>query len=442
MKSKSKVNLSLAALTFIFLNYNLLNNQVKADTVQTENQSLYLPKPYATKSATNFTKVLGWHNGRTPVAPSGFTVTKFADNFINPRNIYIAPNGDILVSEANTELPPVLKLGADILGVNKAERLDKSANRITLLRDTNKDGIPDLRTTFLSGLNQPFGMLIIGNHFYVANTNSVWRYPYKTGETVISQSGEKILDLPNKGLNIHWTRNLIASKDNSKIYVAIGSGSNVGESGMEIEVKRANIIEINPDGSGEKIYASGIRNPVGLDWNPVTKTLWAAVNERDGLGDELVPDYLTSVKEDGFYGWPYSYYGNHLEPRIKPKDQRPNLVQMAIIPEVPLGSHTASLGLAFYNSNIFPRAYHQGAFIGQHGSWNKSEVAGYKVVFVPFKDGKPSGKPEDFLTGFIADPKKNEVYGRPVDTIVMKDGSLLVSDDASNTIWRVSRDKK
>ncbi|RYX93897.1 sorbosone dehydrogenase family protein, partial [bacterium] len=379
-----------------------------------------------------------WPAGKTPIAPAGFTVTKFADKFINPRNIYVAPNNDIFISEANTEVKGVLRLGAEVLGVSKAERLDESANRITLLRDTNNDGTPDLRTTFLTGLNQPFGMLIIKNHFYVANTNGLWRYPYKEGDTAITQAGEKILDLPNAGLNIHWTRNLIANKDNSKIYISVGSGSNVAESGMEIEVRRANILEINPDGSGERIYASGIRNPVGIDWEPVTNTLWASVNERDGLGDDLVPDYLTSVKENGFYGWPYSYYGK-LEPRIKKEEQRLDLVEKAIIPEVPLGNHTASLGLAFYKGKSFPKEYHNGAFIGQHGSWNRSEITGYKVVFVPFKDGKPFGRPEDFLTGFIANVEKNEVYGRPVDTAVLSDGSLLVSDDTANTIWHVSK---
>lgn len=438
MKSQNKQASALLTLAFVALNFSISTTPVKADTVKTENQSLHLPKPFATKSSTNFTKVLGWPAGKTPVAPAGFTVTKFADKFINPRNIYVAPNNDIFVSEANTEIKGVLKIGADIIGASKAERLDESANRITLLRDTNNDGNPDLRTTFLTGLNQPFGMLIIKNYFYVANTNGLWRYPYKQGDTAITQAGEKILDLPNAGLNIHWTRNLIANKDNSKIYIAVGSGSNVGESGMEIEVRRANILEINPDGSGERIYASGIRNPVGMDWSPVTNTLWASVNERDGLGDDLVPDYLTSVKENGFYGWPYSYYGK-LEPRIKKEEQRLDLVEKAIIPEVPLGNHTASLGLAFYKGKSFPKQYHNGAFIGQHGSWNRSEINGYKVVFVPFKEGKPFGRPEDFLTGFIANVEKNEVYGRPVDTAILSDGSLLVSDDTANTIWRVSK---
>jgi glucose/arabinose dehydrogenase len=339
------------------------------------------------------------------------------------------------VAEANTERKGIKKEVVNVVtGRNKSERSGASANRITLFRDTNNDGKPDMREVFLTGLNQPFGMLVIGDKFYVADTDALLMYPYKEGQTKMTATGKKILSLPAGGYNNHWTRNLLASPDNKKIYVSVGSGSNVGENGIENEIRRANILEINPDGTGERIYASGLRNPVGMGWQPTTNKLYTAVNERDELGDELVPDYLTSVKEGAFYGWPYSYYGQNADPRRK--DERPDLVKKAIVPDVPLGPHTASLGLAFYNKSAFPDKYKNGAFIGQHGSWNRSTLSGYKVVFVPFKDGKP-GTPEDFLTGFIVGNNK-DVYGRPVGVTVLPDGAMLVTDDASNRIWRVS----
>lgn len=407
------------------------------DTVTTVTDSITLPEPFATKSVNNFSKVVGWMADKTPVAPKGFTVNKFATHLINPRQIYVAPNGDVFVAEANTELKGVKKAAADITGRSQSQRFDPSPNSITLLQDANHDGVAEIHPQFLSGLNQPFGMLVIGNSFYVANTDGLWQYPYKTGDTVIAEKGKKILALPAGGYNNHWTRNLLASKDNSKIYISVGSASNVAEHGMEYEVRRANILEINPDGTGEKIYASGLRNPVGMAWAPGSNTLWTAVNERDGLGDELVPDYMTGVQPGGFYGWPYSYFGQHQDPRMKDKQQSDS-GKKAIVPDVPLGAHTASLGLTFYEGNKFPAPYNSGAFVGQHGSWNRSQLSGYKVVFVPFVNGKPSGKPQDFLTGFIADEAKSEVYGRPVGVAVMKDGSLLVADDASKTIWRVA----
>jgi glucose/arabinose dehydrogenase len=264
----------------------------------------------------------------------------------------------------------------------------------------------------------------------------VLRFAYKPGQTKITGPGQKILDLPAKGYNNHWTRNLLASPDGSKIYVSVGSSSNVGENGMEHEQRRANILEINPDGTGEKVYASGLRNPVGMDWAPGTRTLWTAVNERDELGDDLVPDYLTSVQPGAFYGWPYAYFGPQEDPRRK--GERPDLVKKSVVPDVPLGPHTASLGLAFYKGQAFPGKYQQGAFIGQHGSWNRSEFSGYKVVFVPFQNGKPAGNMEDFVTGFIANAANKEVYGRPVGVTTLPDGSLLVLDDAGNKVWRVA----
>ncbi|TPG40002.1 PQQ-dependent sugar dehydrogenase [Flavobacterium pectinovorum] len=386
--------------------------------VKTAIGDLTLPPPYATESKTKNSKVLGWPEGKTPKAPEGFTVTKFADGFDNPRWSYIGPNNDIFVVESGTKT---------------------SKNQIIVLRDTDKDGKFETREVFLKGLNRPFGMLILKDFFYVANTDGLYRYPYKNAPLKLETKGVKIVELPAGGYNNHWTRNIISNPQETKIYIAVGSGSNVGENGMDKEVRRAAILEINPDGTGEKTYAEGLRNPMGMDWNPVNKELWTAVNERDELGDDLVPDYITSVKLGGFYGWPYSYYGNNLDPRMK--GERKDLAAKAIVPDVPVGCHTASLGLAFYNKNAFPAKYKNGAFVGQHGSWNRSVISGYKVLFVPFANGKPSGKPEDFLTGFIANADTAEVYGRPVAVTVMKDGSLLVNDDSGNTIWKVTANK-
>ncbi|MFD2288738.1 sorbosone dehydrogenase family protein [Pedobacter petrophilus] len=405
-------------------------------TITTKSESLNLPAPDTTASKNKFSKVIGWPENKTPVAPEGFVVTRFATNIKSPRNTIVAPNGDVLVALSNSERTTKEKIANTVTGKAKSEVAGQSANTILLYRDANKDGKPELTTTFLTGLNQPYGMLIIGNSFYVANTDGIWQYPYKNGDTKITSTGKKIMSLPAGGYNNHWTRNLIANADKSKIYVTVGSGSNVGENGMENEVRRANILEINPDGTGEKIYAAGLRNPVGIDWTPGSDMLWTAVNERDGLGDDLVPDYITSVKEGAFYGWPYAYYGQNEDPRMKGKN--PELVKKTIAPDVPVGSHTASLGLAFYKGTKYPSKYQGGAFVGQHGSWNRSKIAGYKVVFVPFKDGKPTGKPEDFLTGFVADADKADVYGRPVGVTFTPDGALLVADDVSGVIWRVA----
>ncbi len=392
-----------------------------------------LPEPYATESNVNFSEVIGWGKNSAPVAPAGFIVEKYADNLENPRWIYVLPNGDVLIAETKKPAKAVKKVVDEVTGKAKAHGESEVANRITLFRDTDKDGKPDARHIFLDGLDMPFGMLLIGNRFYVAAHDALWRYPYTAGATAITAKGEKLLDLPPEGR--HWTRNIVANADGSKIYIAVGSASNVAEDGIDKEIRRACILEVDPGGTGERVYAGGLRNPVGMDWSG--GKLWTAVNERDELGDELVPDYLTSVQENGFYGWPYSYFGQHPDPRLK-DEQRPDLVKKAIVPEVSLGAHTASLGLAFYDGNTFPQRYRGGAFIGQHGSWNHSKLVGYKVVFVPFANGKPSGEPEDFLTGFIADAAESKVYGRPVGVCVLPDGSLLVADDAGNTVWRVS----
>ena len=383
---------------------------------------LALPAPFATPSARNTSKVIGWPKSKMPMPAPGFEVSLFAENLDNPRQAYVLPNGDILVVEATREWP------------GRADRPEKSANRITLFRDTNGDGKPEVREVFLTGLNMPHGMAALGNWFYVGNTDGVVRYPYKAGQTKIDVKAEKILDLPAGG---HYTRNLLADPAGKKIYIAVGSASNVDEeNGWEKDQRRAGILEINPDGSGMRIFAKGLRNAVGMDWEPQTKTLWTVVNERDLLGDDLVPDYLTSVKDGAFYGWPYSYFGQIEDPRKQ--GQRPDLVAKAIKPDYALGSHTAALGLAFYQGKSFPERYRGGAFIGMHGSWNRSKMVGFKVAFVPFANGKPAGPIEDILTGFIADESKFEAYGRPVGVTVAPDGSLLVADDSGGKVWRVT----
>ena len=384
-------------------------------TVETAIGPLELPAPYSSESVTNQSEDIDWPEGKTPTAPEGFTVTRFADTLKHPRWTYVAPNNDIFVAESNTR---------------------NSADRITLLRDTNNDGIVDERYIYLEGLHQNFGMLVVGDYFYVGNTDGLYRFPYKAGADKITDKGEKIVDLSASGYNNHWTRNVITNNAKDKLYISVGSASNVGDQGMEKEVRRANIIETNLDGTGEVIYADGLRNPVGMDWNPITGELWTAVNERDKLGNGLVPDYITSVKKGGFYGWPYSYYGQINDPYWKDKPHQ-ELVDKAIVPDVPLGSHTASLGLTFYKADKFPSEYKNGAFVGQHGSWNRDPLSGYKVVFVPFKNGKPQ-EPQDFLTGFIANEKESKVYGRPVGVAVAPDGALLVNDDDSGIIWRVA----
>ncbi|MDT0642466.1 sorbosone dehydrogenase family protein [Zunongwangia sp. F363] len=390
--------------------------QREPNVVQTAIGELTLVPPYSSESVNNESTAIGWSNGNTPKAPEGFKVNKFAGDLEHPRITYVAPNNDIFVAETNDA--------------------KKSANQITLLRDTNGDGEADERHVFLEDLNQPYGMLILNDYFYVANVDGLKRFPYKEGQNSIDAEGETIVKLPAGGYNHHWTRNIIANEDGSKIYISVGSSSNAGEHGMEKEERRANILEINPDGSGEKVYAAGLRNPVGMDWNPATGELWAAVNERDKLGNHLVPDYITSVKEGGWYGWPFSYYGQIQDPRWN-EDPHMDKVQKAIVPDVPVTSHSASLGLHFYTKDQFPEKYKNGAFVGQHGSWNRATLAGYKVLFVPFENGQPQ-EPEDFLTGFIAEEDASRVYGRPVAVTTLPDGSLLVNDDDGNTIWRVS----
>ena len=378
--------------------------------------STHLPLPHATKSPKVICKIVNWPKGATPTAPAGFKVNLYAGKLNTPCNIYTGPNHDIFVAQANSVRP--------------------SANNIILLRDVNRNGHPKNMGVFLKGVHQPYGMLIMGNWFYVAATDCLWRFPYRAGQTRITGKAQKILVLPSGGYNNHWARNIIATEDGQGIYIAVGSGTNDAEHGMKVERRRADILKIDAEGNGETVYASGLRNPAGMAINPVTKQLWTAVNERDDLGDNLVPDYLTSVKPDGFYGWPYAYYGPHPDPNHK--GEHPDKVKKTIVPDVNLGSHTASLGLAFYTGNAFPQRYINGAFVGQHGSWNSSKLVGYKVVFVPFTADDKPGKPEDFLTGFIADEQKHEVHGRPMGVAISQDGALLVADEAAGKIWRVT----
>jgi len=400
-----------------------------------------LPAPdKSTIPTLNFSNAKGWPEGAAPHAPAGFTVTKFAGGFDHPRWLYQLPNGDVLVAESTT-VPPPPKTLEDRLGIwlmKGAGENGMSANRITLLRDTKGEGRADMRATFASGLHQPFGMLLLGDKFYVGDTDALLRFSYRPGATHLDGAGEKILALPKGGYNNHWTRNVFANAAGTKLYVTVGSGSNVGEHGPANESHRANILEINPDGSGLRVLASGLRNPNGLAFEPTTHALWTTVNERDFLGNDLTPDYFTHVEDGGFYGWPYSYWGKHVDARVTP--QRPDLVAKALTPDYSLGAHVAALGLAFYTASAFPSHYQGGAFIGEHGSWNRKPFSGYKVVFVPFRDGEPAGDPEDFLTGFMAADSSAD-YGRPVGVIVAKDGSLLVADDVGNAIWRVAPSK-
>lgn len=395
-----------------------------------------LPPPRPGASATKFAKVIGWTREGTPHAPQGFAITLFAANLQYPRWLYVLPNGDVLVAEARTEapaaLPPAVRKELEASGSFGA-----SADRISRLRDRDGDGRAETRETFLDGLKQPFGMLVLGGQFYVANTDALLRYPFDSAAGRVTGKGRKILDLPAGGYNNHWTRNLVASRDGSLLYVTVGSGTNVDEERVDRkDRRRAAILEVKPDGSGMRIFASGLRNPNGLDWEPTTGELWTAVNERDGLGDELVPDYITSVRDGAFYGWPFAYWGPHEDPRLK--GQAPEQVAAAIAPDFATGAHSASLGLVFGERLRFPERYQRGAYIGQHGSWNRSQLTGYRVAFVPFADGRPRGSMEEFLGGFIADSAKGAVWGRPVGLAVAADGALLVADDAGNRIWRVA----
>jgi len=407
------------------------NAQYGADPVLPHPKTSWLPR-------VNIAEAIGWRDGQRPRPAENFEVSAFATDLSHPRWLYALPNGDILVAESDAPPKPRglsrgLSGWIETLIMKRAGSHQPSANRITLLRDADGDGTAEIRSIFLDNLLSPFGMALIGDELYVANADALMRFPYQADAIRIEAKGIKVADLPS-GRNHHWTKSLLANEDGSKLYVGVGSNSNIGENGMEEEENRAAILEIDPRIGTSRLFASGLRNPVGMDWNPETGTLWVAVNERDELGNDLVPDYLTSVKEGGFYGWPYSYWGQIVDIRVTP--QRPDLVMKAIKPDYALGSHTASLGLTFVPQTGLGKGFEDGAIIGQHGSWNRKPRAGYRVIFIPFKSGHPSGPPAEILTGFLN--KKGQAMGRPVGVLIDKRGQLLVADDVGNTIWRVS----
>jgi glucose/arabinose dehydrogenase len=399
-----------------------------------------LPPPQRTLMPTvNIAPAKGWAPGTAPIAAPGTRVTLFADGLDHPRWLYVLPNGDVLVAETNAPAKPDDAQGIKgwVMGLvmKRAGAGVPSANRITLLRDSDGDGLVDLRTVLLDGLNSPFGMALVGNYLYVANSDAVLRFPYTQDETRINTPGTKLLDLPAGRINHHWTKNLIASLDGRKLYVTVGSNSNVAERGMAVEAERAAIWEVDVASGKHRIFASGLRNPNGMAWEPNSGALWTVVNERDELGSDLVPDYLTSVQDGGFYGWPYSYYGQHVDERVTP--QRPELVASAISPDFALGPHTASLGLTSSAGSTLPAPFANGMFIGQHGSWNRRPHSGYKVIFIPFSHGQVAGNsPLDVLTGFLSEDGK--ASGRPVGVAIDRQGALLVADDVGNAIWRVT----
>jgi glucose/arabinose dehydrogenase len=401
-----------------------------------------LPQPNKTLIPTvNIAPAIGWPDGAKPTAAPGLQVSAFAEGLDHPRWLYVLPNGDVLVAETNA--PPKPDDAKGIRGWVMEKVMDRagagvpSPNRITLLRDADHDGVAETRTVFLENLNSPFGMTLVGNDLYVADSDKLLRFAYQPGATAIKTAGTTVVELPGGPLNHHWTKNVIASPDGSKLYVSVGSNSNVGENGLEAEQGRAAIWEVDRASGQHRIFASGLRNPNGMAWEPQSGKLWTAVNERDEIGSDLVPDYITSVKDGAFYGWPFSYYGQHVDERVTP--QNPDLVAKAIAPDYAVGPHTASLGLTFAQGSKLPPAFSNGAFIGQHGSWNRKPHSGYKVIFVPFEGGQPKGQPVDVLTGFLDQNEK--AMGRPVGVVIDQQGDLLVADDVGNKVWRVSAAK-
>jgi glucose/arabinose dehydrogenase len=398
-----------------------------------------LPKPRESFIPTvHVAKAVGWSGGAKPTAASGTIANAYAGDLKHPRWLYVLPNGDVLVAETNA--PPQPEAGKGLRAwffnhfMKKAGAAVPSANRITLLRDADGDGFAETRSAFLDSLRSPFGMALVGKTLYVANTDAVVRFPYVDGQMRIAAPPEKVLDLPAGPINYHWTKNVVANADGSKLYVTVGSNSNIGERGLEAEEGRAAIWEIDTKTGAHRIFASGLRNPVGLAWEPETGALWVSVNERDELGSDLVPDYMTAVQDGGFYGWPYSYYGQHIDKRVN--TLRPDLVARAIVPDYALGPHTASLGLAYSRGTSLPRRFDSGMIVSQHGSWNRTPRSGYQVIFVPFANGRPSGPPIEVLTAFLDDD--GHARGRPVGVAFDKHGALLVADDVGNVIWRVT----
>jgi glucose/arabinose dehydrogenase len=441
MRNKILLAISMSALVLPLAACNDPQDTVTAE--QSYGPSPTLPAPQKSWIPTvNVASASSWATGDKPVAADNMAVNAFATGLDHPRSLFVLPNGDVLVAETNTPPKPNdgkgIKAWARQLVMGRAGAGTPSANRITLLRDADGDGVAETKSVFIEGLHSPFGMALVGNDFYVADSDAIMKFPYHDGDTRITVSGEKLADLPAGRINHHWTKDLVASPDGSKLYATVGSNSNAGENGIAAETNRAAVLEVDRASGKWRVFASGIRNPNGPSWQPQSGALWVAVNERDGLGNDLVPDYMTSVKDGGFYGWPYSYYGQHVDTRVEP--QRPDLVAKAIPPDYALGAHTASLGLTFNTGDLFPFEMAGGAFIGQHGSWNRKPRAGYKVIFVPFADGKPTGPPRDILTGFLnAD---GEAQGRPVGVKIDKQGALLVADDVGNSIWRVTPSAK
>lgn len=429
----------LSALsTVIILGFTGCTVSSKTPVTDSYGSQPSLPEPKSRLfPVVNIAPAKGWPEGVMPTPAPGLKVQAFAQGLQHPRWLYVLPNGDVLVAE--TDAPPKPEDSKGIKGkimkmvMRRAGSSYPSANRISLLRDSDQDGIADQKTVFLQNLNSPFGMTLVGNMLYVANTDALVRFSYQPGMTQINEKGIKVLDLPAGPLNHHWTKNVIANPAGTKLYITVGSNSNVAENGIAQEERRALIMELDLSTGQARPFATGLRNPNGMDWQPQSGALWTVVNERDELGNDLVPDYMTSVKDGAFYGWPYSYYGQHVDTRVKP--QKPKLVAKAIKPDYALGNHTASLGLTFYKANLMPQ-YRDGALIGQHGSWNRKPHSGYKVIFVPFQNGQPSGQPQEVLTGFLS--KNGDAFGRPVGVATDAQGAILVADDVGNVIWRVS----
>ncbi len=400
-----------------------------------------LPKPQSALLPTvGVPKVVKWPAGAAPKAPPGFTVTRFAEGLDHPRWLLVLPNGDVLAAESASVPSKADKSNQGIKGFFQKLLMKKvgssvpSPNKLILLRDADGDGTAEFRTEFATGLTQPFGMTLVGSTLYVANSDGVVSFPYQPGQTTVSGAPAKVFDLPGPPINHHWTKNVVASPDGARLYATVGSNSNIGENGMENEAGRAAVWVYDLASRRARVFASGIRNPNGLDFEPATGVLWTVSNERDEIGNDLPPDYLTSVRDGGFYGWPWSYWGQHVDSRVKPA--RPDMVAKAIAPDYGLGAHTASLGLVFYTADLFPTQYRGGAFIGQHGSWNRKPLNGYRVVFVPFASGRPQMPAQVFLTGFLNE--REEIQGRPVGVVVDGKGALLVADDVGGIVWRVA----
>jgi len=436
MKTALLTGLSLLALAACGDNQGGDPQKQVGQNPQLPDQNQYLFPPM------HLAKVVGWKEGEKPTAASGLKIEALATGLQHPRSLYVLPNGDVLVVESQSPALDPIKRPKDLV-MGWVESWVSGggdsgpSNRITLLRDADGDGKPEVKQTFLDHLNSPFGVALVGSDLYVANTDAVMRYPYHDGETQITGPGTMLTPLPGGPIDHHWTKSLTASPDGTLLYAGVGSNSNITENGIEAEKNRADVLEIDRQTGRWRIFASGLRNPNGLTFEPVSKTLWTVVNERDELGPDLVPDYMTSVKDGAFYGWPYSYYGQHVDPRVQP--QRPDLVKQAIPPDYALSSHVAPLGLTFNTGTGLPDKYRGGAFVGEHGSWDRGKFNGYKVVYVPFTDGKPSGQAEDVVTGFLND--QEQARGRPVGVAIDRTGALLIADDVGNTVWRVTQSR-